>query len=355
MEKMIELIGNTRRMELEIIYEGKDITKYISPDLIDFSQSDSLNEFDTINLTIQNRDMNWMKSWNPLKGDKIEAKAYLYNWEQEGKVEIDIGIFYIDTIGYTGIPDIVTISALSVDIVSNIMDDKKSRVWEWVTFEKIARDIARECNLELIYDCQFNREYRRKEEKLESHFNFLKRLGKEAGVIVKLYNNKLILFEEEIYEKKEARLAFTKEELKNYSFRTDDTDTYAGCKITYYDNYLGEKVEESFFTKQRAGYKRGTQRVLFINEEQDPPGETKGQKRAYLAKVAAKALKEKNKNAIRGNIEIIGREKLLSVGDVIEINDFGIFKGKYLINKIDIDFKTYNLKLDIRMIEEEKK
>lgn len=67
MEKMIELIGNTRRMELEIIYEGKDITKYISPDLIDFSQSDSLNEFDTINLTIQNRDMNWMKSWNPLK------------------------------------------------------------------------------------------------------------------------------------------------------------------------------------------------------------------------------------------------------------------------------------------------
>ena len=196
---------------------------------------------------------------------------------------------------------------------------------------------------------------RRKEEKLESHFNFLKRLGKEAGVIVKLYNDKLILFEEEIYEKKEARLTFTKEELKNYSFRTDDTDTYAGCKITYYDNYLGEKVEESFFTKQRAGYKRGTQRVLFINEEQDPPGETKGQKRAYLAKVAAKALKEKNKNAIRGNIEIIGREKLLSVGDVIEINDFGIFKGKYLINKIDIDFKTYNLKLDIRMIEEEKK
>lgn len=355
LEKILDnVVGNTRKIELQILYEGTNITKYIQKDLISFTQSDSLNEFDTIELAIQNREELWISSWAPLKGEKLEVKAYLFNWETIGIIEIDIGTFYIDEVSYSGPPDVCNIKALSVDITSNLMDNKKNRVWENVTLEKIASDIAKECNLELIFEVDFKFEYKRAEARLESYFNFLKRLGKEAGILVKLYNDKLILLEESLYEEKEPVIYLSRNDLKSYSFETDDTDRYAGCKISYYDSNLGKKIEKSFFTKQRAGYKRGTQRVLFINEEKEPPGETQKQKEEYIGKVAEKALREKNKDCIRGNIQMLGKSKLLSVGNNIFIVGFGIFEGKYLISKIDINYRDYTLSLDIRKVEEEK-
>ena len=347
------VIGNTRRIELQILYEGKNITKYIHNDLLSFTQSDSLNEFDTLDLSIQNREGLWISSWAPLKGEKLEVKAYLHNWEVTGVVEINIGTFYIDNVSYSGPPDVCNIKALSVDITSNLMDNKKNRVWENVTLEKVASDIAKECNLELIFEVDFKFEYKRVEARLESYFNFLKRLGKEAGILVKLYNDKLILLEETLYEDKEPIMYLSRTDLKSYSFETDDTDRYAGCKISYYDSKLGKKIEKSFFTKQRPGYKRGTQRVLFINEEKEPPGATKKQKEEYLGKIAEKALREKNKDSTRGNIQLLGKEQLLSVGNTIYIVGFGIFEGKYLISKIDTNYKDYTLSLDIRKVEEE--
>lgn len=344
-------LENARRLELQVLYEGKDITAYIEKDLISFSHSDSLNEFDTIEIIIQNKDMLWIRGWAPLKGEKIETKVILYNWEFLDRTEINIGTFYIDEISYSGPPDICTIRALSVNITSNVMDNKRHRVWEMATLEKIARDIAAECGLELIFEVDFKFEYKRAEAKLETYFNFLKRLGKEAGILIKLYNNKLILIEETLYEEKEPVLTLNYKDMMNYSFSSDDTDTYAGCRISYYDSILAKKIEKSFFTKQRAGYKRGTQRVLFINEEKEVPGTTQQQKEEYLGKLAEKALREKNKNSLRGNVKFLGKEQLLSVGNTINIQGLGIFDGKYLITKIDTDFKDYTLSLDIRKIE----
>lgn len=354
-EDLKKVIGEAREIKLEVFYEGKDISDYIHKDLINFSQSDSLNEFDTIELSLENRDRLWMNGWKPLKGEKIEAKAYLYNWENEGTVSIKIGTFYIDNISYSGPPDVVNIKAISVDITKDIMDSKKNRVWERVTIKRIAQDIAKACNLELIFESDFNRVYTRLEMKMESYFNFLKRITKEAGINVKLYNDRLILFEEEMYEKKKPVMTLSREDLKSYSFEEDDTDTYAGCKISFWDPYLEKKIEMTFMTKKRNGYKRGTQRILFINEEKCPPGETDSQKRAYLSKIAAKALKEKNKNSIKGNISMMGKEKLLSVGDTLNINEFGQFNGKYIISEITTDFLSYDLNIQIRKVLEEEK
>lgn len=50
-------IKNAHRLELQIFYEEKNITTYIEKDLTDISHSDSLNEFDTLEITIQNRNL----------------------------------------------------------------------------------------------------------------------------------------------------------------------------------------------------------------------------------------------------------------------------------------------------------
>lgn len=73
-EDLKKVIGEARKIKLEVFYEGKDISDYIHKDLLNFSQSDSLNEFDTIELSLENRDRLWMNGWKPLKGERLKLK-----------------------------------------------------------------------------------------------------------------------------------------------------------------------------------------------------------------------------------------------------------------------------------------
>lgn len=347
---MQNLVQDARRIELEVIYEGSNITSYISNDILSLTYSDSFNEFDSIDLSIENRDNRWLEGWSPLKGEKITINLLLTNWENNGAVTITLGDFYIDDISYSGPPDIVNIKGLSFDITSSFMDEKKSRVWEKVTLEKIAQDIATENNLQLLFLVQFNREFNRIEQKLESSFNFLKKICKDSGVSIKLYTDKLVLFEEEKYEEQEPLVSFDKKDLFSYQISDDDTDTYSGCQITYFDSKLGIKQEATFYSNKRPGYKAGSKRMLYINEEKYVPGDTRQQKKDYLEKIAAKALSEKNKNSVKGNISILGKENFISVGDTIYLTGLGNKSGKYIITDSQIDYPTYIMNLQIRKV-----
>lgn len=338
----------SRRGRLEVIYEGKDITKDIKDSIIDCNYRDSINEFDTIDLTLEDRKNLWIGDWFPKKGDKLEIKYVLNDWDSKGIKEHLLGIFFIDNIDYSGPPSTVNLRGISVDIVSNIMDGKEYKAWEQVTIKKIAEDIAKKCDIELICDFKFNRVYNRVEQKLESDYTLLKRLCREAGITVKLYSNKLILFEEAEYEKNDPVINLTKSDCLDYRFSIDDTDTYSGCRISYYDYVLDKKIEHTFNTKQRPGYKKNTQRILFINEDVAPKGETKEEKKEYLLKIAQKELREKNKLGTTGSFNLKGLEKQLSAGDIIKISSFGRFDGNYIITEISTNFAEYQHSIAMR-------
>lgn len=343
-----------RRIELSIIFEGKDITKDISDSIISCNYRDSINEFDTAELTLHDREGFWIGSWAPQKGDKMEMRLKLINWSSNSSQEYSIGSFYIDSINYSGSPDIVSLRGISVNLESNIMDGKENNSWEQVTFKKIVEDIASKCELELMCDFDFDRVYGRVEQDMESDFSLLKRLCQEAGINIKLYSDKLILFEDSKYENREAVYKVIKNEnCLDYSFSMDDSDTYDGCTLSYYDVMLDKQIEESFIAKQRPGYKRETKRILFIKDNKTPPGETAEQKKAYLLPLAQKALREKNKNGITGKLDIFGIETLLSSGDVIEVSGFGRFDNRYLITEVTTDFEQYRHSLSIRQVLED--
>ncbi|SKA01836.1 hypothetical protein SAMN02745174_02290 [Cetobacterium ceti] len=336
-----------RRGSLVILYEGKDISKDIADSIINCVYRDSINEFDTIDLTLEDKKGLWMGCWFPQRGDKIQIKYKLTNWEEKGIVEHNLGTFYIDNIDYSGPPSIVSLKGISVDIVSNIMDEKKCRSWEDVTIKKIAEDIAKNSNLKLITDFKFNRIYKRVEQKLESDYTLLKRLCREAGITVKLYSDKLILFEESLYEAKNPCFKFSNK-IENYSFSMDDADTYSGCKISYYDYVLDKKIEHTFYTKQRPGYKKNTQRLLFMNYDASVPGKTQQEKKEYLLKIAQRELREKNKTGITCSLTIIGTVQQLSASDIVEIDAFGRFNGKYIITEITTDYSDYSHSVNLR-------
>ena len=237
-------IENARRTEITIIYKGKNITKEIHSQLTSCSQSDSINQLDTLELTLENRDMLWISSWMPQKGETLKATLTLKHWEKDLEIIThDMGLFYIDTVDFSGPPDVVNIKAISFDIASDIVDKKENKVWENVTYKTIFNEIAKKRNIKAICEISFNRKYQRIEQKLQSDFDFLKKLSEEAGINLKLFDNKIIAFEEEEYEKKEAKKIFFKNQLESYSFSTEDTDSYSSCTISYY-NYKKKKIIE---------------------------------------------------------------------------------------------------------------
>lgn len=339
-----------RRLKLNIEYEGKNITKEISKNLISCSQSDSINELDSLDLTIENRDLLWLDSWLPSKGDCIKTSLELENWENIGKVQHNMGTFYVDALDLSGPPDIINIKAISYNINSDIVDKKENKVWENVDFKTILNEISGNREIALICDIDFNRKYQRLEQKLESDFNFIKRLCEEAGINFKLFNDKIIVFEEEKYEKKEAKITITKKDINTYRFSSDDSDSYSSCVISYYDYKNKKKVEKKINIKNRKNYKKSNKRILFINEDKHLNSKNPKEFNLQLREIAKKALRNKNKKEIKANISFMGKEKLLSVGDTINIEDFGFFSGKYMIDNLNIDLVSYEISAELHMV-----
>lgn len=342
---------NARRTEITIIYEGKNITKEIHSQLTSCSQSDSINQLDTLELTLENRDMLWISSWMPQKGETLKATLTLKHWEKDLEIIThDMGLFFIDTVDFSGPPDVVNIKAISFDIASDIVDKKENKVWENVTYKTIFNEIAKKRNIKAICEISFNRKYQRIEQKLQSDFDFLKKLSEEAGINLKLFDNKIIAFEEEEYEKKEAKKIFFKNQLESYSFSTEDTDSYSSCTISYYNYKKKKKIEKTFKIKNRNSYKKQTKRNLFINEDKQVTGKNVQEVEKQLLEIAKKALRDKNKREIKGNISFMGTSELISVGDTIILNDFGNFSGKYMIDDLKIDFLSYKINAEIHKI-----
>lgn len=347
----VKNIKAARRASLIVFYEGKNISSEIHNQLISCSQNDSINDLDTLDLTLENRDGVWLSSWMPSKGEEIRILLQLENWgEIERIVAHDMGTFFIDTVDFSGPPDIVNIKAISYDINSDIVDKKENHVWENVDFKTILSDIAKNREIEYICDISFNRKYLRIEQKLQSDFDFLKKLCEEVGYNFKLFNKKIVVFEEEKYEKKEVKKVFTKNQLESYRFYTEDTDTYSSCTIRYYDYKLKKNVERKFSIKNRSSYKKKNKRDLLINEDKHITGKNRVEKDKQLKEIAKKALRGKNRKECKSTITFMGEEKLLSPGDTIFLNDFGKFSGKYLIDDIKINLLDYKMTAEMHKI-----
>jgi len=343
-----------RRIINKIVWEGKDVTADISNEVISINSTDGINSFDTVDITIDDRTDKWIGAWKPKKGETIVFTYILHAWELLPiPFTYNYGKFYIDGITFNGPPATMTVKCISISPESTFMDEKKNKVWDNVKLKKVAEDIAKANNLELIWESDFDRDYKRIEQKLESDYNFIVRICKEPGINVKVYNDKLILFEEEKYEKKDPVLTITKKEMTRYSFTDDDSHQYSKCVISYYDSASGKKLEAKFTAKERKGEKTTNKRTLYINAEKSPPGGNKTQKNQYLLELAKKELKNANKKRVKGYFTYLMKLKQIVVGDVIQTPSFMQYAGKYLVETVKTNYEDGMQTIDVRKIETE--
>ncbi|MDP5277139.1 phage late control D family protein [Chengkuizengella axinellae] len=331
-----------RQTKINIIYEGKNITQDIQENMLSFNFIDNGTGLaDDLQLQLQDREGLWVSSWMPQKGDRIKAEIVVLNRKYEGTEEkLNCGTFEVDTVNVSGKPDIVIIKATSIPANSSIRRELKTKAWENVNLTQIGRDIAGTAGLKQVLELDFDPLYDRVNQNQQSDLSFLQQTSQKYGITTKVTDQKLVLFDEYRLEQTNPIKTLTRGDqyILSYSFDSTLIDaSYSACEVSYYDT----RVRKTYLaTYKPPNAPNGP--VLKLNERVSSNNE------AY--RLAQKSLREKNKQAVKGKISLMG-DVNLQQGLTINVNGMGDFNGKYLIETAKHVVKDgYSTSITIRKV-----
>ncbi|MDU5950506.1 MAG: late control protein, partial [Paenibacillus macerans] len=293
---------DARRAELELSYNGYDLSIDIAKYLIDFSYNDAPSgELDDLQITIQDRDNKWQTpEWMPLPGDSLKAAIRIRHWDKPGTAQkLSLGDFEVDSVELSGPPSVVQIKGVSLGIRSNIRQEKRSKAWEKVTLRSIAGEIAQRAGYKLVYSAPVNPTYDRLDQSEQSDLEFLLQQCKSEGVALKVTDKQLVLFDEFEYEKKAPVATYTigKDKVLSYTFGFSlSYAAYVACEISYTS---GKKTIKTKYVPPGAP---SVGPVLKISE--------KVSSQAEALRKARNAIREKNKEMGRSNLSIVGEIRM---------------------------------------------
>ncbi|MCI1959189.1 MAG: hypothetical protein LKJ25_06155 [Clostridia bacterium] len=329
-ESVTEKKKQARRVELAVMFQGADISKYLNKYLLSFSFTDnSEDKADDLNISIDDRDNEWLRwlkadTTLKIKGAKIYAAIIYKNYNDTGKEKVlTCGTFEVDTVNVDGPPQKLTFKASSISAENKIRMEKKTKAWEGYSLQGITSEIAKNAGYTLLYESSYNPQYKRKEQVNTSDIAFIESLCKNAGISVKVTANMLVLYDQAEYESKDAvfNIDRTKGGYISYSFSTSSNDTsYVKCHVSYTNPETKKTIEATYSVPGAAA----NGQTLEINN-------IKVTSTAEALKVAEKRLREKNKGEYEANFELPGNPELV-VGVTINISNFGAFDGKYIVN-----------------------
>ena len=315
----------TRRTTATVIIEGKDITKDIEPYLLSVSYTDVLEgESNTAQISLHDRERLFIADWFPKRGDSAEISLSKLNWSGESDSDsVSFGIFEIDEIEnkVSGSGNTASIKLNSIANKSELRSIDKSRSWEKVKLSKIATDLTQEAGLELFFDAD-DVDIERAEQKETSNLKFLHKLCKDNGLCLRVSNGKVIIFDAERYEAKDAvtTLTYGDENIISFSGKATISKIYKSARVKYQHGKQAEKFDYKFDDPEKSDGM-----TLEINQKVDNQAEAE--------KLAKKKLKEKNREEITVNLSVIG-DFIYLAGQTLELKDFGFYDGRYMIKKV---------------------
>lgn len=307
---------NTRRAYPTIFYNGKNISTTVDKYLESFQYTDPASgESDSISLTLGNWEGRWIAGWFPDKGATLAARVLAYNWWKEGgMLQLVCGTFTLDDISFSGLPDVMTIGAVSTPAADAFKTTERTKTWEKATIQQIASGIAGRYGLALLYDAPTIK-ISILEQSGATDSAFLETVCKDYGLSLKVYGSKLVIFDREKYKKKAPVKAIDKGDMLSYTFNTTLAGTYTGGELAY-TNAAGDEVT----------YKTGKgPRILKSNVQANNAAEAK-------LKLDA-AIKEANHGETTLSFSTMG-QPTLAAGQTIKVTGLGRANGTYYIDKL---------------------
>lgn len=261
-----------------------------------------------------------------VSGMKISAVIVQQNWHGDGKDNVlSCGEFELDSISAGVGPSDLTIKGTSIPYASTIRQQKKTKGWEAYYLSGIAREIADNGGMGLLYLSSINPYYARREQYQTPDITFLKNLCHDAGVSMKVTNNIIVLFDQATYEKRDAVLTIKYGDgsyIGKPTLKTGKAETqYASCRVRYTNPATGKCIEAIAYVEDyKADDKKNQQLEV----------------RARVANYAeAKSLAEKrlrlhNKFERSASFTLLGNSEIVA-GLNVKLSGFGLWDGKCVV------------------------
>lgn len=321
-------MSNARKAVSSLSFNGKNVSTRLSDYLESVSYEDvASGSSDAISIKVQNIDMKWMNQWYPSKGDAISGNITFKDWNTDGKdIRLNCGSFVLDEVKFAGGPLSATIGGLAIPANESFKTRERTKTWKNVTIQKMEQEIAGRYNLQASYSGP-KITIASIEQSDKNDSAFLYEVCKKYGLSMKVFCNKIVVYDQTEQEKKKASATLTRA-----SFVDDDWEyvdsiegTYTGARISYKsgeDNkeisvYLGLKAEDA----------KGS-RVLKISETAEDINA------AYY--IAAAKVNESNEKAttITGTI---WANPDICAGICVTISRMGKADGKYFVDKSKVE------------------
>lgn len=371
----------TLKTTLSVIYESTDISTEISEDLLACIYTDCVeDESDEISITLKDPDGKWGGSWFPDRGAKLQAT---FNTESRGSLQTNLMI--VDSLRVSGSPRVFEMRAVSIPLDNTIRRTIKTRNFENLNLQSIASQISGEAGLELFWDSQINPTYDRIDQRQESDLAFLKRLGDESGVSVKVAFNKLIIFDQASYETKAPikTITINHSPVLSWSFEAQQSERYKAVTVKWRDikqktkgggassqaivlaeisssgaDIYGTNYENKDGTAKKGAAKTKTEYVeaTFTDDTVEEGGQTYVLKKrctsyAEAERLAKAKLRQLNAHQITGSLSLVGDPEL-SAGSVVALSGFGYMDGNFIIERASHSMTSagYVTQVDLRKI-----
>ncbi|WP_456436930.1 phage late control D family protein [Desulfurobacterium sp.] len=301
-----------------MLWNGKNVTDYLTPYVLSVTYEDVYHgESDTIEITIENRDLRWLQSWYPEKGDTV-----VLNIGYKGEPHLPCGEFEIDEIEFSGSRtsgDTVHLRGIATQFKKSIRE-KRTIAYENTTLSKIVKLIAERNGMNAVIELDADPTFKRIDQKQKADLTFLRELAEKYNASVKVQGNTVYFISNDRLKDRKPALTIERKDVISYSLRDKTHNIYKGIIIAYHDPKTKKLLK---YKEDWTGYKAGAD-YLKINEKVESLEEAKIRARAERHKYDSK---EKT-----GRITMPGNSQIMA-GLVVALNGFGLMNGNWLIER----------------------
>lgn len=312
-----------RRCTLTLLYEGKDISADIGPDLLSFTFTDksgSKGEADDVQIVISDRDKQWQGPWLPRRGHVLRPVIRCVNWFEDGdSLALNCGTFQVDEVEFeAGEVDKITIKGIPSAVKSSIAGQKKTRAWNGTNLRQIAGDIAGQAGLGLVYKAGAI-PFERVEQRQEPDLAFLHRVAADNGCRVKVAEDKIIVYSGAGADGL-APVTLTRSTTASFRGKMVTAEVYSACAVTFSDPASGNVFKYTY----KPDNAPQTGKVLTINKRAESV--------EAAQRMAQASLRGKNAGQRTGEWDGMGHPGLRAGGTVI-LSGYGAWDTRYSIKE----------------------
>ncbi len=309
-----------RQSSFVIKYNDKDATDIISNMTESLTCTDvASGEPDTLSLVLQNRRLKWLRGYFPANHDFVKLWLKVHDWNRTGDDRKKyFGRFQVDSFTAS---DRFTLEGISIPINTAFNVTGRNKTYKSTTVKRILKDIAERAEVSLVYDAS-NFKIKEISQSGNTDMAFAFSLCSDYGLGMKVYNNKLVIYEQTRYEKKKRAFTIDYSELgdsDSYTYQRNITTLYDSVKLQY-----SNRDDKTVTYEYKIPGKKGN-RTLFISSSADS--------HADAERKAKMQLLSNLRNSETLTMDLMGDLKYQSCC-TFGLTGFGKIDGKYFLDKV---------------------